>query len=226
MRLSGSKLILVVLGALILALGVVAFVILSADEEGAETAGVDDSRPGAARDSDRSPGARQGGGSSAEKQSRSERKERRRFRSEQQRRKLIAAIELARTARLQGRLPTDDRSGSDDASGEVELSKESIRDAVQAVIEDVKTCYDEQLTLTPELGGKIVVDFTINAEEGVGGVVDSVEVGEGSDEQMRQAADLAECIVDTIYTLELPAPEGGGIVDVSYPMVMSPGPAR
>jgi hypothetical protein len=218
-RVSGSKLVLIVLAALILALGVVAFLVLSEGPQAADTAAVEDEHDGARRGDGRLSGRADDGEPRAEVQPRSERRERRRFRSEQQRRKLIAAIELARAARMQGRLPGDDRAAS-----RGELSKESIRDAVQAVIEDVKTCYDEQLRLSPELGGKLIVEFTINAEEGVGGVVDSVEIGDGSDEQMRQAADLAECIVDTIYTLELPEPEGGGTVDVSYPLVMSPGP--
>jgi hypothetical protein len=67
-----------------------------------------------------------------------------------------------------------------------------------------------------------VIDFTIKAERGVGGVVDEVEIGDGSDEAMKTTVELSECIVDTIYTLELPEPEHGGVVEVSYPFMMQP----
>lgn len=223
MRINRSKVFLVVLGLLILALGFVAIRVLSRDGQDVETIAVEDSPVDVTRNNTLGSHATEAGESSVRRERQPQRNERRRIRSAEQRRKLIAAIEMARAARLQGRLPTGDRSGSAEDVGEGELSKESIKDAVAAVIDDVKACYDEQLKLSPELGGKIIVDFTINAEEGVGGVVDSVEVNNESDEPMRQAEQLTECIVDTIYTLELPEPKGGGTVDVSYPMVMSPG---
>jgi hypothetical protein len=71
----------------------------------------------------------------------------------------------------------------------------------------------------------MVVHFIIVAEEGIGGVVDSVDITDESDKSMRESKELVECIVDTIYTLELPEPEGGGQVEVSYPLIMRPGGA-
>lgn len=220
----GPKVLLAVLAALVLALGAVALWILSGDQDEARAGGGgEDRRADAARPGDPAARSMGTGEPAARDERRSKRAARRRFRDAEQRRELIAAIELARTVRRERRLSGQDGAGASDDGAAGELSKESIRDAVQAVIEDVKACYDEQLERSPALGGKIILDFTIDAEEGVGGVVDRVEVSDASDEPMRQATQLSECIVDTIYTLELPAPEGGGTVDVSYPMVMSPG---
>ena len=222
MQTRGAKILLVVLAAVVLALGFVAYWILAGSDQGTDAREASSELSGAERRGSVSTAESAPGAPSATAKRRAERSERRRFRNEQQRKKLIAAIELARAARMRGRVPAADWSGSAEDRGEG-LSKESVRDAVQAVIEDVKACYEEQLRLSPELGGKIVVDFTINAEEGVGGVVDRVEVNDESDEPMRLAGQLTECIIDTIYTLELPSPDGGGTVDVSYPLYMRPG---
>ena len=148
----------------------------------------------------------------------------RRIRDEEQRRQLLAGIAAAREIRE--RIARERRlaAGAEpaDAGAAGTLSKQTIRDAVAAVIEDVKSCYDEQLKLAPDLGGKLVVGFEIVAEEGTGGVVDNVEIGDESDETISASRELTQCIVDTIYTLELPEPEGGGVVEVTYPFVMRP----
>jgi hypothetical protein len=226
LRVGASKVLLAVLAAVILALGFVAYRVVGGDGREADPSAVERGFADSRRPEPTASGARETGEPAARKVNPPGRGERRRLRNAQQRQKLIAAIEMARAARLQGRLPAGDRADSTEDLGEGELSKETIRGAVQAVIEDVKACYEEQLEVSPDLGGKIIVDFTINAEEGVGGVVDRVEVSDESDEPMRMAEQLTECIVDTIYTLELPEPKGGGTVDVSYPMIMSPGGSR
>jgi len=148
----------------------------------------------------------------------------RRIRDRVQRRKLLGKILAA--GELRKRIAVEralaDSAGAVYPGGAGTLSKESIREAVAAVIEDVKVCYEDQLELTPDLGGKIVVNFEVVAEEGAGGLVERVEIDEESDEVMRENQQLSDCIVDTINTLELPEPEGGGVVEVSYPFVMRP----
>lgn len=149
-----------------------------------------------------------------------------RLRDAEQRRRLVEAIAAARE--LRRRIASErERAAAEDAAEDAAgtLSKQTIRDAVGAVIEDVKRCYDDQLARTPDLGGKLVVSFEIVAEEGAGGVVDSVEIADGSDAAISASRELTQCIVDTIYTLELPEPEGGGVVEVSYPFVMRPSAA-
>lgn len=152
------------------------------------------------------------------------RKKIRRIKTRQQRQQLVNAIKTARDLRLKRerdqRLYEEPTDSDEDSKGS--LSKETIRDAVGAVIEDVKHCYQDQLEATPDLAGKLVVNFTIKAENGAGGVVDQVEINDESDEAMRTSLKLSECIVDTIYTLELPEPEEGGVVKVSYPFFMTP----
>lgn len=149
----------------------------------------------------------------------------RRLESQEKRKQLIESIQMATKLRemwkSSGLSEDDVEHESQNKRGS--LSRETIRAAVGAVIEDVKTCYDLQLETTPKLWGKLVVDFVIVAEEGIGGVVDSVELGEGTDLPMRESRELVDCIVETIYTLELPEPEGGGQVEVSYPLIMRPG---
>jgi hypothetical protein len=162
--------------------------------------------------------------STLHKQKTSTKKEIRRLRNKEQRQRLIEAIKMARLLRRKvaqnGAFQRDEEHDAGDDSGS--LSKDTIREAVDAVIEDVKICYEDQLEVTPDLAGRLFVNFEISAEEDVGGIVDHAEIGDKSDEVMSSNQQLSDCIIDTIYTLELPRPKGGGTVKVSYPFMMKP----
>lgn len=149
----------------------------------------------------------------------------RRFESKGERERLVAMIAAAAKARREAeraRAEAEDEADRDAGAFDGTLTKESIQEGVRAVIEDVKRCYEDALKKTPDLEGKLVVDFEIVGEPDAGGVVDEVEIADSSDDVMRQNSDLTECMMDAIYSIELPPPDSGGRVKVSYPFTMRP----
>ena len=106
----------------------------------------------------------------------------------------------------------------------LEVNKEYIRHAVRAIIPLLSECYQEGLAREPRLAGTVVVDFTIEAEPGVGAVVGESEIV--GDESDLVDATVHECIQHTMYALELDAPEAGGQVRVRYPFAFAPAPPK
>lgn len=136
---------------------------------------------------------------------------------------LERAIRIAREERLAGGHSTGGGGGAaaEPAAGDGEpgtLDPEYIRSAVQELKPLIRECYELALDQQPDLEGRLVVDFEIVGEPDVGGVVETSEIDEASD--LRHPA-LDECIRETMYTAELPAPEGGGRVTVRYPFNFS-----
>ena len=65
-----------------------------------------------------------------------------------------------------------------------------------------------------------MLDFDIVADEHLGGVVERVDLAEGTDiddEGMR------ECMQDAMYEMTFEPPKSGGRVQVTYPLVFEPG---
>jgi hypothetical protein len=155
--------------------------------------------------------------------SRSNRDVVRRLKSKAERERLVALIERAlRARRAAGRAAT---GGEEEGSGsEGSLSKSIIQEGVRAVIGDIKACYEQALRRTPSLEGRIVVEFEIIGEPDAGGVIERAEIGDATDAALRSEQELNGCIIDSIYTIELPRPEDGGRVTVEYPFYLSPGP--
>ncbi len=98
------------------------------------------------------------------------------------------------------------------------LPAEVIRQAMDALRPLFGECYDLALEEDPTLSGQMVVNFLIGGEPEVGGVVEDVAIAAESDVM---TPTLDECISETIYTLELEAPEQGGQVRVTYPFYFS-----
>jgi metallo-beta-lactamase class B len=94
------------------------------------------------------------------------------------------------------------------------LDKEIIRRVIRRHINEVKYCYESQLTTIPDLLGRITVRFTISA---TGDVIASVL----ESSTMRNAA-VESCTVQAVGRWQSPKPLGGGIVIVSYPFVLAP----
>ena len=93
------------------------------------------------------------------------------------------------------------------------LKKEYIQQAIDELKPMFKECYELSLSEDERTGGKLTVTFSI-AGDSEGGIVESAEIADGA------TADndvLRECMRETIYLLELPAPEGGGVVSVPLP---------
>jgi hypothetical protein len=94
------------------------------------------------------------------------------------------------------------------------LDKEIIRRIIRRHINEVKYCYEQELTKKPDLGGRIMVQFTIAAS---GQVIASV-----LQNSTMSNARVENCTVQAVRRWEFPKPLGGGIVIVSYPFVLTP----
>ena len=92
------------------------------------------------------------------------------------------------------------------------LSKEVIRRVIGRHINEVKFCYEQGLTQRPDLQGRISVKFAI-APTG------AVQFA-GRAESTLENPKVDECIVQAVRRWIFPAPDGGGIVIVSYPFVL------
>ncbi len=94
------------------------------------------------------------------------------------------------------------------------LDKEIIRRIIRRHINEVKYCYEQELTKKPELGGRIAVQFTIAATgQVVASVLQTSTMG---------APRVENCVVQSVRRWEFPKPLGGGIVIVTYPFAFSP----
>jgi TonB family protein len=94
------------------------------------------------------------------------------------------------------------------------LDKEIIRRIIRRHINEVKYCYEQELTKKPDLGGRIMVQFTIAASgQVIASVLQNSTMGN---------ARVENCTVQAVKRWEFPKPLGGGIVIVSYPFVLTP----
>jgi hypothetical protein len=97
------------------------------------------------------------------------------------------------------------------------LDKEIIRRIIRRHINEVRFCYETELTKKSELSGRISVQFTI---AGTGQVVTSV-----LQSTTMGNVRVESCVVQAIRRWEFPRPVGGGIVIVSYPFNFTAGGA-
>jgi TonB family protein len=102
------------------------------------------------------------------------------------------------------------RSGNADVRGS--LSKEVIRRVIQRHINEVRFCYEQELNSRPDLSGRVQVKFIISPS----GAVQAANVENSS----LGAARAEQCIAQAVRRWTFPAPDGGGIVIVSYPFVL------
>lgn len=103
------------------------------------------------------------------------------------------------------------RTGSADVRGS--LSREVIRRVIQRHINEVRFCYEQELNQRPDLEGRVMVRFIIAAS----GSVQSASIGSSTLNNAR----VEGCIVQAVRRWTFPAPDGGGIVGVNYPFVLS-----
>jgi TonB family protein len=89
------------------------------------------------------------------------------------------------------------------------LDKEIIRRIIRRHINEVKYCYETELTKKADLSGRVAVQFTIAATgQVIASVLQSSTMG-----NIR----VENCVVQAVRRWEFPKPMGGGIVIVSYP---------
>lgn len=125
-----------------------------------------------------------------------------------------AARGVAAAATTQMAKPAPAATGDSTDSAKGSLDKEYIREAIQEVKPLIGECYEMLLESQPEAEGRLVAELVIAGDESVGGIVEESRLLEDS---TLQNPSLDECVRETLYTLELPAPKGGGRVVVRYP---------
>jgi TonB family protein len=97
------------------------------------------------------------------------------------------------------------------------LDKEIIRRIIRRHINEVKYCYETELTKKADLSGRVAVQFTIAATgQVIASVLQSSTMG-----NIR----VENCVVQAVRRWEFPKPMGGGIVIVSYPFNFTAGGA-
>ncbi|HLK88280.1 MAG TPA: TonB family protein [Polyangia bacterium] len=95
------------------------------------------------------------------------------------------------------------------------LDKEIIRRIIRRHVNEVKYCYEQELAQRPDLGGRIMVQFTIAASgQVIASMLQNSTMGN---------ARVENCTVQAVRRWEFPKPIGGGIAIVSYPFVLTPG---
>ncbi|HEX5060303.1 MAG TPA: sigma-70 family RNA polymerase sigma factor [Kofleriaceae bacterium] len=135
---------------------------------------------------------------------------------------LLAAIRDAQTRKSAASSGTSASTSSTPppALPGVDMDKEYIRGAVREIIPLLTECYAQGLERDPKLAGDVVVEFTIEGEPGVGGVIGSSAI----DPKATSLGDdsVRECIQETMYAIKIDPPASGGTVTVRYPFAFAP----
>ena len=94
------------------------------------------------------------------------------------------------------------------------LDKEIVRRTIRRHINEVKYCYEQELTRNRDLSGRILVQFTISSTgQVISSVIQNSTMGN---------ARVETCTTQAVRRWEFPKPEGGGLAIVSYPFVLAP----
>lgn len=96
------------------------------------------------------------------------------------------------------------------------LDRDIIRRIVRAHLNEVRYCYNQALARDPAAGGRVSINFTIDAD----GKVPASVVGETT---LKDPA-VGTCIAQAVRRWKFPRPMGGS-VEVSYPFVLESGGA-
>jgi TPR repeat protein len=91
------------------------------------------------------------------------------------------------------------------------LDAQIIRRYVRQRLPQILYCYQKQLVVNPSLKGSIVVEYAIDPN----GRPVTVNMKSGFDDT------VSSCVVEVFKQIEYPKPEGGKVVNVSYPMAFS-----
>lgn len=101
-----------------------------------------------------------------------------------------------------------------------ELDAAYIRSQMQALLPLIKECYENALRDQPQIEGKLVVKFSIVAEPDIGGLVTDSSIDSAA--STITDAPMRECVQETLYGAQFPAPGNGGEVHVTYPFIFAP----
>jgi TonB family protein len=130
---------------------------------------------------------------------------------------VLAAAILAWGVPASFRPPPELRHPVSVAGSKVEgahAKKEVIPRIIRRHFDEVKACYDQELSLHPTLAGRIDVQFTI---------APSGQVSEARVQKSTLGNGYVEiCIVEAVRRWEFPKPLDRRPVNVSYPFILSP----
>jgi hypothetical protein len=106
-------------------------------------------------------------------------------------------------------------SGPDSApdDGGPPLTRDEIRLVVRAKMPQVRACFDAGLARAPDIGGRVVLRFTIGPD----GRASSIAV----DEDELAEPMVAECLCDELRSWQFPRPRAGVPITIAYPFVFS-----
>ncbi len=91
------------------------------------------------------------------------------------------------------------------------IDRELIRRVVRSHIDQLRYCYEVQLTKNPKLSGKVAVKWVVTEQGTVSSSV-VVQTTTGNNE-------LDTCVAGRVLTWVFPKPKGGGVAVVTYPFV-------
>ncbi|MEM6293653.1 MAG: hypothetical protein AAGA54_20430 [Myxococcota bacterium] len=114
------------------------------------------------------------------------------------------------------------------------LQKEYIREVVaEDLVPLASECYESVLANAPDLGGRVVMRFSIVGDESVGGLVEEVAFEDPNAPQDPEAEravpsfplaehpEFEECMRESTASMLFEPPQGGGRVTVTYPIVFA-----
>lgn len=94
------------------------------------------------------------------------------------------------------------------------LDRSLIDEVIKRHMNQIRYCYQRELTKNPSLGGKLNVKFVVAKD----GTVSSA----GKKTSTLNNAGVEQCVTGRFMRMQFPEPKGGGIVIVSYPFVFAP----
>lgn len=98
-----------------------------------------------------------------------------------------------------------------DASVEEGLTKDEVAKVIHSHMNEIRYCYESAIMKDPNIAGKLLVDFKINAS----GIVPNAGVSEAS----LHDANVTNCLLGKLKSWKFPQPRGGVMVAVSYPFI-------
>lgn len=96
------------------------------------------------------------------------------------------------------------------------IDPELVRKVIRDHADQVRYCYEQQLTLNPKLAGKVAIKWQINAD----GSASATIVDPGTPLDSEGLRHVADCVMSRIRTWEFPKPKGGGVAIVTYPWIL------
>lgn len=115
--------------------------------------------------------------------------------------------------------PAPSATNEDDGAAN-DPDKDYIQEAMSGLLPMIVDCYKQAREAKPTLAGTLVVNFTIEGEPGVGGLV--TESAINPEQSEIQDPGLGQCVQETMYALEIDPPTNGGTVKVTYPFTFRP----